>query len=73
MAGRRETKSLKPIDKAIFGMAASHRAVGKRTQWPRKMHISGGRAFMRQGEDSMTDRNLAETVRHSGGVVVTAR
>ena len=27
MAGRRETDDLKPIDKAIFGMAASHRAV----------------------------------------------
>ena len=27
MAGRRETKDLQPIDKAIFGMAASHRAV----------------------------------------------
>ena len=27
MAGRRGTESLKPIDKAIFGMAASHRAV----------------------------------------------
>ena len=26
-----------------------------------------------RGEDSMTDRNLAETVRHSGGVEVTAR
>ena len=32
MAGRRETKSLKPIDKAIFGMAASHRAVAKQTR-----------------------------------------
>jgi len=27
MAGKRETESLKPIDNAIFGMAASHRAV----------------------------------------------
>ena len=33
---RRETEFLKPIDKAIFGMAASHRAVVKRTRmWPR--------------------------------------
>jgi hypothetical protein len=27
MAGRRETDDLKPIDKAIFGMAASYQAV----------------------------------------------
>jgi hypothetical protein len=26
MAGRRETESLKPIDRALFGRAASHRA-----------------------------------------------
>jgi len=36
MAGRRETEFLKPIDKAVFRMAASHRAVVKRTRtWPR--------------------------------------
>ena len=29
MAGWRETETLKPIDKAIVGMAASHQAVTK--------------------------------------------
>ena len=44
MAGRRETESLKPIDKAIFGMAASHRAVVQtNTDVAPKFH-SGGRA-----------------------------
>ena len=74
MAGRRETESLKPIDKAIFGMAASHRAVVKtNTYVAPKVRSLGGRARNREGEDSMTDRNLAETVCHSDGVEVTAR
>lgn len=74
MAGRRETESLKPIDKAIFGMAASHRAaVQTNTDVAPKVRSLGGRARNREGEDSMTSRNLAETVRHSGGVEVAAR
>ena len=40
MAGRRETKSLKPIDKAIFGMAASHRAVAKQTRCGPENYLS---------------------------------
>jgi len=40
MAGGRQTESLKPIDKAIFGMAASHRAVVTRTRmWPRNLAV----------------------------------
>ena len=44
MAGRRETESLKPIDNAIFGMAASHRAVGNEHDVAPKIFILGGRA-----------------------------
>ena len=74
MAGRRETESLKPIDKAIFGMAASHRAVAQaNTDVAPKRRGSRRSSLQPRGEDSMTDRNLAETVRHSGGVEVTAR
>ena len=74
MAGRRETESLKPIDKAILGMAVSHRAVVQtNTDVASKISKFGGRARVHEGEDSMTDRNLAETVRRSGGVKVTAR
>ena len=37
MAGRRETNDLKPLDKAIVRMTASHRAVTKvNARWPRK-------------------------------------
>ena len=52
MAGRRETESLKPIDKAIFGMAASHRAVVQtNTDVARKVRgISGGRACNRKAK-----------------------
>ena len=74
MAGRRETESLKPIDKAIFGMAASHRAVAQaNTDVAPKRRGSRRSSPQLKGEDSMMDRNLAETVRHSGGVEVTAR
>ena len=74
MAGRRETESLKPIDKAIFGMAASHRAVVQtNTDVAPKVRYLRRSSLQPKGEDNMTDRNLAETVRHSGGVEVTAR
>lgn len=74
MAGRRETEFLKPIDSAILGMAASHRAVAQaNTAVAPKVRHLGGRARNREGEGSMADRHLADTVRHSGGVEVTAR
>jgi len=74
MAGRRETEFLKPIDNVIFGMAASHRAVAQaNTPVAPKVRVPGGRARNGRGEGSMTDRNLAETIRRSGGVEVTAR
>jgi hypothetical protein len=45
MAGRRETDDLKPIDKAIFGMAASHQAVTKVNTQVAPKSGSGGRAL----------------------------
>ena len=54
MAGRRETDDLKPIDKAIFGMVASHRAVTKvNAEVAPKVRSPGGRARNRKGEGSM--------------------
>ena len=74
MAGRRETEFLKPIDNAIFGMAASHRAVAQaNTAVAPKVRSPGGRARNCEGEGSIAGHNLAEMARHSGGVEVTAR
>jgi hypothetical protein len=69
MAGRREINDLKPIDRVIFGMAASHRAATKvNAEVAPKMSSPGGRARNREGEGSMDRRNLVETAAHSGGV-----
>lgn len=74
MAGRRETKDLKPIDKAIFGMAASDRAVTRvHAEVAPKMEKPGGRVRDPEDEGSMYRRNLAEAAMHSGGVRATAR
>jgi len=74
MAGRRETKFLKPIDQAIFGMAASHRAAAPaHAGVAPKVRSPGGRACNREGEDSRTDRHLTGTVGYSGGVEAAAR
>jgi hypothetical protein len=49
MAGRRETEFLKPIDNAIFGMAASHRAVAQaNTEVAPKVRNPGGRTCNRR-------------------------
>ena len=73
MAGRRETKVLKPIDKAIFGMAASHRAAAQANAVVApKVRSPGGRACNREGEGSMARRTLADAASHSGGVGATA-
>jgi hypothetical protein len=74
MAGRRETKDLKPIDRAICGMAASHRAVTRvNAQVAPKMEEPGGRVRDPEDEGSMQRRNLAEAAMHFGGVRATAR
>ena len=74
MAGRRETNDLKPIDRVIVRMAASHRAVAQaNAEVAPKMRGPGGRARIREGEGSMEGRRLADTAIHSGGVVAAAR
>ena len=45
MAGRRETDDLKPIDKAIFRMAASHQAVTEVNAQVAPISESGGRTL----------------------------
>ena len=74
IAGWRETKTLKPIDKAITRMAASQWAVtGVNAQVAPKVRSPGGRARNREGEGSMGCRRLAEAASYSGGVIATAR
>jgi hypothetical protein len=69
MAGRREINDLKPIDRVILGMTASHRAATKvNAEVAPKMSSSGGRARNREGEGNMERRNLVDTTPHSGGV-----
>jgi hypothetical protein len=69
MAGRREINDLKPIDRVIFGMAASHWAATKvNAEVAPKVSSPGGGARNREGEGSMERRNLVDTVTHSGGV-----
>jgi four helix bundle protein len=63
MAGRRETDDLKPIDKAIFGMAASHRAVTEVNADLASKDLKPRRSSPQlAGEDSMGHRNLAGTM-----------
>jgi hypothetical protein len=63
MAGRRETDDLKPIDKAIFGMAASHRAVTEVNADLASKDLKPRRSNPQlAGEDSMGHRNLAGTM-----------
>src|SRR5258708_4925573 len=62
IAGWRETKTLKPIDRHFFGECASHRAVTKvNVDVASKMKSSEGRARNREGEGSMGSRNLTDT------------
>lgn len=62
IAGWRETKTLKPIDRHFLGECASHRAVTKvNVDVASKMKISEGRARNREGEGSMGSRNLTDT------------
>jgi hypothetical protein len=61
IAGWRETKTLKPIDKHFLGKWASHRAVMKmNVDVASKVKRSEGRACNRKGEGSMGSRNLTD-------------
>ncbi len=74
MAGRRETNDLKPIDRVIVRMAASHRAVAQaNAQVAPKVTSPGGRA--RNGKVKAASRVVGWLTRllDSGGVVAAAR
>ena len=72
IAGWRETETLKPIDKAIVRMAASHQAVTKvNAQVASKMRPRRSSPLF-QGEGSMRWRTLTKAPEHSGGVLATA-
>src|SRR5262245_19998399 len=61
MAGWRETKILKPIDKVSLGEITSHRAVTTvNVHVASKMIKSKGRAHNREGEGSMGCRKLTD-------------
>ena len=68
---RKETESREPIDKAIEGWRASHRAV--MNQRMRSLETESRRPSLSSwGEGSMDGRRLTEAD-HSGGVTATAR
>jgi len=74
IAGRRETESLKPIDKVIFRMMSkssgrneSECGFSLETTKPQRSSSLG------LSEDSMNRRRLTGTAIHSGGVKATAR
>src|SRR6516165_7928057 len=63
MAGRRETNDLKPIDRVIVRMTASHRAAAQaNAEVAPKVRSPGGRARIREGEGSIESRRLADTI-----------
>ena len=73
IAGRRETKVLKPIDKAIYRMVASHQVVAKaNTEVASKMRSPEGRAHNAGAKAVWAVRKLTVTTVHFGGVIVTA-
>jgi hypothetical protein len=60
MAGWRETKTLKPIDKVSLWEITSHRAVMKvNARWPRN-HRNREPSPQTKGEGSMGCRNLTD-------------
>ena len=70
----RETETLKPIDNTIGRMVANDQAVARANAYvASKVNRSGSRARNREGEGSMTHRNLIDAMNHSGGVEATAR
>lgn len=74
MAGRRETKYLKPIDKASVRDVSESpgRNESERTGGPESENLRRS-SPQPWGEGSMISRKLIEAVNHSGGVVATAR
>jgi hypothetical protein len=73
-AGRRETETLKPVDKPICGMAsespgrtARERRGGPDSEKPRRPSPQP------EGEGRMARRRRARATGHSGGVGATAR
>jgi hypothetical protein len=61
IAGWRETKTLKPIDKISLGEITSHRAVTKvNVEVASKMKRPEGRARNREGEGNINSRKLTD-------------
>jgi hypothetical protein len=74
MVGRRETNDLKPIDKVIVRMTASHRAAAQaNAQVAPKVNSPGGRTRNERVKAAPSGRRLAEATLGSGGVVAAAR
>ena len=74
IAGRRETKVLKPIDRVFLGEIASHRAVTKvNAEVAPKMSSLEGRAHNRRVKAAWTAECWLRRLYHFGGVVATAR
>jgi hypothetical protein len=70
---KRGRSTLEPIDDTIGRMVANHQAVARANAYvASKVSRSGGRARNREGEGSMTHRNLIDAMNHSGGVEATA-
>ena len=69
IAGRKETESLKPIDKAILGMASKSSG---RNESERRDGLESAKVQRpsppRRGEGSMGRRSLTDAASHSGGV-----
>ena len=64
---------MKPIDKIIYRVIASQRAVMKmNVKVASKMQFRRS-SLQRRGEDSMTNRILTVTIDHFGGVQAMAR
>src|SRR6202022_4742011 len=65
MAGRRETNDLKPIDRVIVRMTASHRAAAQaNAEVAPKMRGPGGRPGNRGGEGGMEHGRRANPMTH---------
>jgi hypothetical protein len=74
MAGRRETKTLKPIGKPIFGVGSesSGRNESERTLTS-KIRSPRGRAHNGGAKAAWVAAILTDAASHSGGVEATAR
>ncbi len=74
IAERRETESLKPIDKAIFRMASKSSG---RNESERRTSLERSKpqrpSSFPEGEGSMDRRRLTDVAVHSGGVKARAR